>query len=69
MGVLPGAGATLASAVAYMTEKKLAGAKGEFGKGDMRGLAAPGDRHRRLRLRRHGADADPRRARLGYHLR
>ncbi|WP_132911584.1 tripartite tricarboxylate transporter permease [Pseudomonas aeruginosa] len=41
MGVLPGAGATLASAVAYMTEKKLAGAKGEFGKGDMRGLAAP----------------------------
>ena len=42
MGVLPGAGATLASAVAYMTEKKLAGAKGEFGgEGDMRGLAAP----------------------------
>ena len=41
MGVLPGAGATLASAVAYMTEKKLAGDKGQFGKGDMRGLAAP----------------------------
>ncbi|MBB4862612.1 putative tricarboxylic transport membrane protein [Pseudomonas nitritireducens] len=41
MGVLPGAGATLASAVAYMTEKKLAGETGKFGKGDMRGLAAP----------------------------
>ena len=41
MGVLPGAGATLASAVAYMTEKRIAGAKGTFGQGDMRGLAAP----------------------------
>ncbi|WP_437879661.1 tripartite tricarboxylate transporter permease [Pseudomonas sp. LRF_L74] len=41
LGVLPGAGATLASAVAYMTEKKIAGEKGTFGKGDMRGLAAP----------------------------
>ncbi|MEK1939357.1 MAG: tripartite tricarboxylate transporter permease, partial [Pseudomonas sp.] len=41
LGVLPGAGATLASAVAYMTEKKLAGDTGKFGQGDMRGLAAP----------------------------
>lgn len=41
MGVLPGAGATLASAVAYMTEKRYAGASGKFGQGDMRGLAAP----------------------------
>ncbi|HYG07277.1 MAG TPA: tripartite tricarboxylate transporter permease [Stenotrophomonas sp.] len=41
MGVLPGAGATLASAVAYMTEKRLAGTSGRFGQGDMRGLAAP----------------------------
>ncbi|KDD71023.1 putative tricarboxylic transport membrane protein [Pseudomonas sp. BT76 TE3572] len=41
MGVLPGAGATLASAVAYMTEKRIAGANGTFGQGDMRGLAAP----------------------------
>jgi putative tricarboxylic transport membrane protein len=32
MGVLPGAGATLASAVAYMTEKRIAGASGKFGK-------------------------------------
>ncbi|MDB6143944.1 MAG: putative transport-related rane protein [Pseudomonas sp.] len=41
MGVLPGAGATLASAVAYMTEKRLAGKTGKFGQGDLRGLAAP----------------------------
>ena len=41
IGVLPGAGATLASALAYMTEKRIAGASGEFGKGDIRGLAAP----------------------------
>jgi len=41
IGVLPGAGATLASALAYMTEKKMAGSSGTFGKGDIRGLAAP----------------------------
>ncbi|EGH41576.1 hypothetical protein PSYPI_03762, partial [Pseudomonas syringae pv. pisi str. 1704B] len=41
LGILPGAGATLASAVAYMTEKRIAGASGKFGQGDMRGLAAP----------------------------
>lgn len=41
LGVLPGAGATLASAVAYMSEKRLAGKTGKFGEGDLRGLAAP----------------------------
>ncbi|WP_137818888.1 tripartite tricarboxylate transporter permease [Pseudomonas sp. 2FG] len=40
-GVLPGAGATVGSAVAYMSEKNLIGSKGKFGQGDMRGLAAP----------------------------
>ncbi|MFD1698328.1 tripartite tricarboxylate transporter permease, partial [Halopseudomonas phragmitis] len=40
-GILPGAGATLASAVSYMSEKRLAGPKGNFGNGDLRGLAAP----------------------------
>lgn len=40
-GILPGAGATLASAMAYMTEKRLAGKGGRFGNGDLRGLAAP----------------------------
>lgn len=43
IGVLPGTGASVASAVAYGTEKRLAGAEGRetFGNGDLRGLAAP----------------------------
>src|SRR5690606_24582091 len=36
IGTLPGAGATIASAMTYMTEKRLAGAKGRFGEGDLR---------------------------------
>ncbi len=41
IGVLPGAGATIASAVAYTMEKKLGDKDGTFGKGDIRGVAAP----------------------------
>ncbi|UCJ16437.1 tripartite tricarboxylate transporter permease [Pseudomonas sp. MM211] len=41
LGILPGAGATLASAVAYMSEKRLATKDNKFGEGDLRGLAAP----------------------------
>jgi putative tricarboxylic transport membrane protein len=43
IGVLPGAGATIASFLAYGTEQRLAGPeKGkEFGKGSVRGLCAP----------------------------
>lgn len=41
VGVLPGTGASVASAVSYGTEKRLAGASGTFGQGDIRGLAAP----------------------------
>lgn len=43
IGVLPGAGATIASFLAYGTEQRLAGAeKGKlFGKGSIRGLSAP----------------------------
>ncbi len=41
VGVLPGAGATIASFLAYNTEKKMAGEEGNFGKGDLRGIAAP----------------------------
>lgn len=42
IGVLPGTGASVASAVAYGTEKRLAGESGKnFGTGDVRGLAAP----------------------------
>ena len=41
VGVLPGAGATIASAMTYSMEKRLAGSSGTFGDGDIRGLAAP----------------------------
>jgi putative tricarboxylic transport membrane protein len=40
LGVLPGTGASVASAMAYTAEKRLSD-EGSFGKGDMRGLAAP----------------------------
>ncbi len=41
IGVLPGAGATIASAITYMVEKNLTDTEGTFGKGDIRGVAAP----------------------------
>ena len=41
VGVLPGAGATIASAMTYSMEKRIAGADGRFGEGDIRGVAAP----------------------------
>lgn len=41
LGVLPGGGALLASFAAYTLEKKVAGASGQFGKGDIRGVAGP----------------------------
>lgn len=41
VGVLPGAGATIASAMTYTMEKQIAGDKGNFGEGDIRGVAAP----------------------------
>src|SRR6476619_2355092 len=41
LGVLPGGGALLASFASYTMEKKLAGASGRFGKGDIRGVAGP----------------------------
>ena len=40
-GVLPGAGASLGSFLAYMTEKAIAGEKGGFGTGVPKGIAAP----------------------------
>jgi len=39
--VLPGAGATIASFVAYTTEKRLLHRRNTFGEGDIRGVAAP----------------------------
>ncbi|NIM43767.1 MAG: tripartite tricarboxylate transporter permease [Hydrogenophaga sp.] len=41
VGVLPGAGATIASAMTYTMEKRLTDTDGSFGKGDIRGVAAP----------------------------
>jgi len=41
IGVLPGAGATIASFIAYITEKKLSKNPESFGKGAIKGLAAP----------------------------
>jgi putative tricarboxylic transport membrane protein len=41
VGVLPGTGASVASAVSYTTEKRLNDKDNTFGKGDLRGLAAP----------------------------
>ena len=41
IGVLPGAGATIASFMSYAAEKKLKKDPETFGKGDPRGLAAP----------------------------
>ena len=41
VGILPGAGATIASAMAYTSERKLAGKDSKFGEGDLRGIAAP----------------------------
>ena len=41
VGILPGAGATIASAMTYASERKIAGDEGKFGEGDLRGLASP----------------------------
>jgi putative tricarboxylic transport membrane protein len=40
-GILPGAGASLGSFLAYMSEKSIAGEKGGFGTGVAKGIAAP----------------------------
>jgi putative tricarboxylic transport membrane protein len=40
-GVLPGAGASLGSFLAYTVEKQISDKEGTFGKGDPRGVAAP----------------------------
>jgi putative tricarboxylic transport membrane protein len=41
VGVLPGAGASIAAAITYMIEKNLGDTDRTFGKGDIRGVAAP----------------------------
>ncbi len=41
IGVLPGAGASIASFISYTLEKRYSDREGTFGKGDIRGVAAP----------------------------
>jgi putative tricarboxylic transport membrane protein len=41
VGVLPGAGGTIASFLAYSTEQRISDREGTFGSGDIRGVAAP----------------------------
>jgi putative tricarboxylic transport membrane protein len=41
VGVLPGAGGTIASFLAYSTEQRISDREGTFGKGNIRGVAAP----------------------------
>lgn len=41
IGVLPGAGGTIASFVSYGVEERAAGSSGRFGEGDPRGVAGP----------------------------
>lgn len=41
IGVLPGAGGTIAAFMAYTSEKQLVDRDDDFGKGDLRGVAAP----------------------------
>lgn len=41
VGLLPGAGATVASAITYSMEKRLTDKEGSFSTGDIRGVAAP----------------------------
>jgi len=41
IGVLPGAGASVAAALSYTTERRIADRQGTFGKGDLRGVASP----------------------------
>ena len=67
IGVLPATGATIASFVAYIVEKKVAKDPSRFGKGAIEGVAAPGVRQQRRRRRRDGADALARRAGFGHH--
>jgi putative tricarboxylic transport membrane protein len=40
-GVLPGAGGTIATFLAYSVEQRISDRDGTFGKGDLRGVAAP----------------------------
>ncbi len=57
VGVLPGAGGTIASFLSYATEKKLSRHPERFGKGAIEGVAGPESANNSVHRRRHGAAA------------
>ena len=59
VGVLPGAGSTLASILAYLVEKKTSRHPERFGTGVIEGVAAPGGRQQRGQRGGHGAASSP----------
>ena len=66
-GVLPGAGASLGSFIAYSVEKRLVDKNKTFGTGDPRGVAAPEAGNNAAAGGALGADACARRAGIGHH--
>ena len=58
VGILPGAGATIASALTYMTEKKISGNSDTFGKGRHPRRSGAGSGQQRLGVRLVHSDAD-----------
>ena len=66
IGVLPGAGASIASAITYMIEKNVNDTGKTFGHGDMRGVAAPESANNAAAAGSVHPDADAGRARLRH---
>ena len=69
IGVLPGAGATIASFLGYAVERNIAKGEdqAEFGKGSVKGLAAPESANNAACTGSFVPASDPRDTRLGHH--
>ena len=67
VGVLPGAGATIASMLSYAAEKKLSKHPEKFGTGVIEGVAAPESRQQCGNGRSYGSPPDPGCAGFGNH--
>ena len=65
-GVLPGAGASIGSFIAYTVEKRVSNKNDTFGKGDPRGVAAPEAANNAAAGGALVPDAGARRARIGH---
>ena len=66
IGVLPGAGSTIASFISYGIEKAVSSRREKFGTGVLEGVAAPEGRQQLRDRRRAGADADAGHSGLGH---